>query len=50
MNKNHLIGFAVMAVGGVLAIKFLIGMISTIVSLALFAGAAYFGYKYFLAK
>lgn len=50
MNKNQLIGFGVLAVGGILVLKFIAGIFSSIFGFALLAGAAYFGYNYFLKK
>lgn len=50
MNKNQLIGFAVLGVGGIVVLKFLAGLISSIIGIALLAGAAYFGYNTFFKK
>ena len=50
MNKNHLIGFAVLAIGGVMVLKFLAGLLSSVFGVLLLFGAAYFGYNYFFKK
>ena len=50
MNKNQLIGFAVLAVGGILVLRFLVGLFSSVFGILLLAGAAYFGYNYLMKK
>lgn len=50
MNKNQLIGFAVLGIGGIVVLRFLAGLLSSIFGIILLAGAAYFGYNTFIKK
>jgi len=50
MNKNQLIGFGVLAIGGIMVLKFVAGILSSLFGVLLLGGAAYFGYNLFFKK
>ncbi len=50
MKKNELIGFGVLVLGGIVVLKFLGGIIATILKVAILGGLVYFGYRVFGKK
>jgi len=47
MKRNQMIGFGVLALGGILVFKFLSGLIAMVFKLAIVGGLAFLGYSYF---